>query len=96
MKVSFVKKGTMKPMKPFKTLKEEASFWDTHDAIDVLGKDIKTGFHRANKTDTLTIRFEFHDIQKLREQAVNLGIGPTTLARMWIMEKLRKSAKSHL
>ncbi len=90
MKIRFVKKGTIKPMKPFKTLKEEADFWDKHDAVDVFGKDIKVGFHRANKTDTLTIRFESDDIQKLRQKADHLGIGPTTLARMWIIEKLKK------
>lgn len=90
MKVKFVKKGTMKPMKPFKTLEEEANFWDTHDAIDVLGKDAKVGFHRAPKNDTLTIRFEYDDIQKLRSKASHLGIGPTTLARIWIKEKLNK------
>lgn len=95
VKIKIVKTGTIKPMKPFKTLEEEANFWDTHDAIDVLGKDIKVGFHRAAKTDTLTIRFEPDDIQKLSEKANNLGIGPTTLARMWIKEKLSKSAKSH-
>lgn len=88
MKVTFVKKGTMKPMKPFKTLEEEANFWDTHDAVDVFGKDAKFGFHRANKTGTLTIRFESDDIQKIREKAQSQGIGPTTLARMWIKEKL--------
>ena len=88
MKVKFVKKGTMKPMKPFKTLEEEANFWDTHDAVEVLGKGAEFGFHRANKTDTLTIRFESDDIQKIREKAHGQGIGPTTLARIWIKEKL--------
>lgn len=96
MKITYVKKGTMKPMKPFKTLEEEANFWDTHDAVDVFGKDMKMGFHRANKTDTLTIRFEPDDIQKLSQTASNLGIGPTTLARMWIKEKLNKEVKSQL
>jgi len=90
MKVTFVKKGTMKPMKPFKTLEEEANFWDTHDGVDVLGKDAKVGFHRASKTDTLTIRFEPDDIEKLRKKADNLGIGPTTLVRIWVKEKLHK------
>mgnify|MGYP001570476918 CR=1 FL=1 len=91
MKVKFVKKGTMKPMEPFKTLEEEANFWDTHDAVKVFGKDIKVGFHRASKTDTLTIRFESDDIEKLREEAIHKGIGPTTLARMWIKERLSQS-----
>ncbi len=88
MKVTFVKKGAMKPIKPFKTLEEEANFWDTHDVVDLLGKDAKWSFHRANKTDTLTIRFEPDDIQKLRDKANHLGIGPTTFARMLIKEKL--------
>lgn len=89
MKVKFVKKGTIKPIKPFKTLEEEANFWDTHDAVDVLGKDLVVGFHKAPKTDTLTIRFDSQDIQKLRDEAFQLGIGPTTLARMWVKEKLK-------
>lgn len=96
MKVTFVKKGTIKPMKPFKTLEEEANFWDTHDAVEFLGKGAKFGFHKAAKTDTLTIRFEPDDIQKLSQTANSLGIGPTTLARMWIKEKLNKQVKSHL
>ena len=90
MKVKFVKKGTIKPIKPFKSLEEEASFWDSHDGVEVFGKDIKVGFHRAAKTDTLTIRFEPDDIRKLSEKANRLGIGPTTLVRMWIKEKLNR------
>lgn len=96
MKVTFVKKGTMKPMKPFKTLEEEAKFWDTHDGVDVFGKDLKVSIHRAPKTDTLTIRFESDDIVKIRQKAERLGIGPTTLARIWIKEKLGKIHKSQL
>lgn len=90
MKVKLVKKGTMKPAKPFKSLEEEANFWDKHDAIDVLGKDVNVSFHQANKTDTITIRFQPEHVQVLKEQAFQMGIGPTTLARMWIMEKLQK------
>lgn len=88
MKVKFVKKGTMKPIKPFESLEAESDFWDKHDVIDVLGKDIKVSVHRVLKSDTLTIRFESDDIQRLRREASHLGIGPTTLARMWIRERL--------
>ncbi len=91
MKIKFVKKGTMKPIKLFKSLEEEANFWDSHDAVEVFGKDIKVGFHRVAKTDTLTIRFEPKKLQTLREKADRIGVGPTTLARMWIMEKLSQS-----
>lgn len=88
VKVKYVKKGTIKPIKPFKTLEEEANFWDTHSVLDEINDGTLIGFHQANKTDTLTIRFTSQDIGKLREQASHKGIGPTTLARMWIKEKL--------
>lgn len=90
MKVTFVKKGTIKPIKPFKTLEEEANFWDTHSVLDEINEGTLVGFHQANKTSTLTVRFSPKDIQKLREKAFQRGIGPTTLARMWIREKLNK------
>jgi len=91
VKIRIVKKGTIKPMKPFKTLEEEANFWDTHSALDEINEGTLVGFHQANKTDTLTVRFDPKDIQKLREKAFHKGVGPTTLARMWILEELNKS-----
>lgn len=91
MKVRLVKKGTMKPMQPFKTLEEEANFWDKHDAIEILGNNIIVGTHKVPKTDTITIRFQPEHIQILKEKALQLGLGPTTLARMWILEKLQSS-----
>lgn len=75
-------------MKPFKSYEEEANFWDTHSVLDEINKGTLVGFHQANKTDTLTIRFDPKDIQKLREKAFHLGVGPTTLARMWVKERL--------
>ncbi len=48
------------------------------------------GFHRSRKTGSLTIRFHPEDIQRIREQANQQGVGPTTLARMWILEHLRR------
>ena len=92
MKITFVKKETIKPMPPFKTLEAEANFWDNHDVTEDIDKDTVIGFHRVPKTDTLTIRFDNQDIQKLRDEALQLGIGPTTLARMWILERLHKNS----
>lgn len=91
MKIKKVKTGTFKPFKPFKTLEEEANFWDTHDAFDQIDEGVLMGFHQANKTGTITIRFEPKYLQTLREKAFRMGIGPTTLARMWLIEKLQAS-----
>jgi hypothetical protein len=37
------------------------------------------------------VRLSSETWAELRREASELGIGPTTLARMWIMEKLRQS-----
>ncbi len=93
MKVTRTKKSTFKPMPPFKTMDEEANFWDTHSAVDGIDDGTIVGFHKSNKTGMLTVRFEKQYLQMLREKAFQMGIGPTTLVRMWAMEKL-KPAKS--
>ena len=83
-------KEAVKPVPPFATIEEEAEFWDTHSAVDHIDEGTIVGFHRARKSGSLTIRFKPEDIQLLREKANHVGIGPTTLARMWILEHLRK------
>lgn len=84
-----IEKNTIKPIKPFKTLEEEANFWDTHDITDEINEGTLIGFHQANKTDIISIRLEPKVVENLRRQAFKKGVGPTTLARMWIMEKLQ-------
>jgi hypothetical protein len=37
----------------------------------------------------ITIRFDPETLAILRERAHEKGVGPTTLARMWILERLR-------
>lgn len=89
VKITKVKKGTIKPIKPFKTLEEEADFWDTHSVLDEINEGTLVGFHQAKKTNTITLRIDPKTLQKLRESAFYKGVGPTTLVRMWIMEKLK-------
>lgn len=89
-----VKNARVEPVPPFKTLEEEANFWDTHSTVDDINEGTTVGFHRANKTQTLTVRFTKKDLQKLREKAFEKGIGPTTLARMWLLEKLHTTTQS--
>lgn len=92
VKTTKVKTGNIKPIAPFKTLEEEANFWDSHSAVDKIDKGTLVGFHQANKTDTITVRFQPEHLQILREEALQKGIGPTTLVRMWVMEHLRRQA----
>ena len=83
----------MKPKEPipeFKSRQEEAEWWDSHDITDYLDelKPVKVRFAR-NLSEGITIRFDPETPAKLREQARKKEIGPTTLARMWILEHLQ-------
>lgn len=89
MKKKQVEKGTIKPIHPFKTLDEEAQYWDTHSTLDNINKSTAAGFHQANKTNTLTIRFSHEDIKRLQEESRHLGVGLSTLARMLVKKGLQ-------
>lgn len=84
------RKEAIKPIPPFENVEEEAEFWDSHSAVEEVDEGTLVGFHRSRKTGSLTIRFQPEDIQCLREQANRRGIGPTTLARMWILQHIRR------
>jgi predicted DNA binding CopG/RHH family protein len=88
MNIKHEKQGTLKPIKPFQSISEEAEFWDTHDVTTEIEDGTLVGFHQTNKVDTLTIRFSHEDIVKLREEASQQGIGPSTLARMLVKKGL--------
>lgn len=74
----------------FATLEEEAAFWDSHEIMDFLDElaPVRVRFAK-NLSEGITIRFDPGTLEKLRVEAHKKGVGPTTLARMWIMERLR-------
>jgi hypothetical protein len=76
----------------FRSREEEAEFWDTHDVTDYLDElePVKVRFAR-NLSEGITIRFDPKTLATLRLQAREKGVGPSTLARMWILERLRES-----
>lgn len=82
-----------KPIKPFKTLDEEAEFWDTHD-ISELGKVplMKLPLLEPEKEEVLSVRVQRSVKEQLTNIARKKGIGVTTLARMWILERLGMGA----
>lgn len=80
------------PIPPFKTLDEEADFWDTHDT-SALFKNPKTPLSKLpliepEKEDVLSLRVQRSVKERLQNAARSKGINPTTLARMWIIERL--------
>lgn len=80
-----------KTIPEFKSREEEAKFFDTHDMADYQHefKTVKVRFAK-NLSEGITVRFDKATIEKLRGIAHEKGVGPTTLARMWIMEQLRQ------
>lgn len=84
-----VSKYRPKPILPFKTLDEEANFWDTHD-LSEFGKVplMELPLLESEKEEVLTVRIQKTVKEKLTHVAHRKGINPTTLARMWIIERL--------
>ena len=76
---------------------EEAPWWETHDAADYLDelKEVKVEFSPETiqpppkLTKGIHVRLDPRILLKLRAIASSKGLGATTLARMWILEKLR-------
>ena len=48
-----------------------------------------------SKSINLTIRFDEQALGELREIASEKGMGVTTLARMWVLERLHKEKTEH-
>lgn len=84
------------PIPEFKTREEEAAFWDTHDVADYWDefKPVKVHFAK-NLSQGLTVRFDEETLNAIRERAKEKGVGPTTLVRMWVLERLKKQARHH-
>ncbi|HUC87798.1 MAG TPA: CopG family antitoxin [Candidatus Binatia bacterium] len=73
----------------FKNREEEAAWFETHDLADYQDefKTVPVRFAK-NLTAGLNIRLDPNSLEQLRSVAHKKGIGPTTLARMWITEHL--------
>lgn len=76
----------------FKTLKEEAKFWDTHDITDFEDEteDVKIIFDlKKPRDEMLVVRLQKELKEKMDKVARSRGLNISTLARMWFIEKLR-------
>jgi hypothetical protein len=75
---------------PFASYEEEAAFWDTHDttAFEPEFRPARVRFAKQ-LSQTLNIRLDAETLETLRHEAKERGVGPTTLARMWIVEHLK-------
>ncbi len=79
----------------FTSIEEEAAFWDTHDFTDFAEEsrpvEVTIGPELAER---LTLRLDKGDREQLARQAKAKGIGPSTLARIWLKERLRQEVQA--
>lgn len=72
--------------------KEEANWWDTHDLGDYMHefKDVEIVFElNKPRNEALILRVQKGFKDRLTKIARSRGLNVSTLARMWLMEKMR-------
>lgn len=84
-------KKVTKKIPKFKNYEEEARFWDTHSIADY-EQEFKKNKLEAKKPlkMTFTVRLDPKTVTELDSVAKEKGIGSRTLARMWLLEKLKE------
>ncbi len=66
---------------------EQGDGWDEGD--EVVQVEVKKPLDKV-----IPVRLSAENWEELRKEARELGIGPTTLARMWLLERLRRRTKA--
>ncbi len=92
----FMKKKKNK-IPQFKNYEEEANFWDTHEFTEFEDEteDVDIVFELNKPRDeTLIVRLQKDFKEKLEKVARSKGLNVSTLARMWLLERLQ-STRSH-
>lgn len=78
----------------FKNIREEAKFWDTHSFADYWDEfkdvDLVVELHKP-KSATIVVRLQKNLKDRLSKIASSKGLNVSTLARMWIAEKLQST-----
>ena len=65
---------------------EQGNAWEESD--EAVHVEIKRPLDKV-----IPVRLPSDKWERIREEARELGVGPTTLARMWILEHLRQKVK---
>lgn len=74
------------------TYKEEAEWFDTHDMGDYDLKPVEMVFDlKKPREETLVVRLQKDFKNRLEQIARSKGLNVSTLARMWLLEKLQSA-----
>lgn len=73
----------------FKSREEEAEFWDTHDTTEYEDEFVEVKLEVARPLGhILAVRLDAKTIGQLGRIGRQKGLGASTLARMWLLERL--------
>ena len=89
-----MKKKKVSKIPNFKSYEEEATFWDTHSFVDFEDetKDVDIVFELEKpRNETLILRIQKSLKDRLASIANKKGVTTSTLARIWISEKLQSA-----
>ena len=89
-----MKKRIKSKIPEFKNIAEEAKFWDTHSITDFEDEteDVDIIWEVDKPRDeTLVLRVQKGFKDRLKKTARRKGLNASTLARMWLMEKMQTS-----
>jgi predicted DNA binding CopG/RHH family protein len=77
----------------FKSIQEEADYWDTHSLADHWDemRPVKDKFAKPLQ-HVFTVRFDSKTLTDLQTEASKKGISAGTLIRMWIKERLNQGS----
>jgi len=81
-----------RPIPQFKSLEEEAEFWDKHSPLDFPDEWVEVKRVKVARPlgHILAVRLDARTIDRLAEVGRAKGLGPSTLARMWLLERLEQ------
>jgi hypothetical protein len=86
-----IRRKTKSKIPEFKSLDEEAEFWETHDTTEFEDEfeEVRAKVARP-LSHILAVRLDARTIDRLAEVGRAKGLGPSTLARMRLLERLKR------
>jgi hypothetical protein len=75
-----------------RSLEDEAAYWEDHSPVDEPENwvEVRRGKVGQNLAHVLAVRLDASTIDRIAAIARHKGLGPSTLARMWLLEELSR------
>lgn len=86
------KRMSKRKLPRFKSIEEEAEFWDTHSFADYIDEfeEVKEPIFVKPRKRVVSLRLDQETVTLLERLAEEKGLPYTTLVRMWLKERLHE------